>query len=114
MSPNALTTTMFADLYAQLNAWKAVQASRSNALVGQPFIVYCDGGLALRIKGNAAIPTTVRPDRCGISHFDRKDAEHVAQLRGAPYRVVHIMDLPGIRIEELEGMLTALGCPAQA
>lgn len=90
---------------AQLATWQAEIKRQKQpgctVLSGQPFIVYCEGGLGLRLNGNASIPTPCTPGLCGISHFTAEDARDVARLRGAPYRVVAASDVPRLRVHEL-------------
>lgn len=105
---SAILVKTIARLNSELEAWQTWEARQKDActvISGQPFIVACDGGMALRLQGNASIPTPMTPGLCGISHFSRKDAEKVASLRGAPYRVVVAAQVPQLRIAEIRDVL---------
>lgn len=107
-----ILTVIRNNIVNEIAAWRAHLAARASdghtVLSGTPFVVACDGGLALHVKGNVARPVNMTPGLCGISHYDRAGATRIAALRGAPYRVVAAAEVPAMRIAELETMLSEL------
>ncbi len=109
---NAIATQIIAQLTADLTAWEAALAGRSDAVVitSTPWVVAQeDASLGIFVKGTALVPTPITPAvggaPMGVTCMSKANAIKVAGIMGAGYRPMIAHEVASIRIQAIKSVI---------